>query len=51
MIVNCHQLGLDWERASLSDYLEAIDASAPADGKAPIDTEGLQRFVAAHTLQ
>lgn len=26
MIVNCGVLGLDYERASLSDYLEALSA-------------------------
>lgn len=36
MIVNCKELGLDFERASLSDYLEALDFQiAAASGDKP----------------
>lgn len=32
MIANCGQLGLDWERVSLSAYLEAQEAHNEAYG-------------------
>ena len=49
MIVNCSALGLDWERASLSAYLEAMEAhSAAAEKGASGDLSDLQRFMEAH---
>lgn len=52
MIVNCSALGLDWERASLSVYLEAMEAHGAAGAKtASGDLADLQRFMDAHTLR
>lgn len=57
MIVNCKELGLDFERASLSDYLEALDFQiAAASGDKPKavtttaeDRERLAQVMAART--
>lgn len=35
MIANCAELGLDWQQASLSDYLEAIEAHNEASSPQP----------------
>lgn len=52
MICNCHNVGLDWERASLSAYLEATQA-ASADPKDRVveASDDLRSFFKAHTLQ
>lgn len=50
VIGNCGTLGLDWERLSLSGYLEALTARSDKDGAAP-DAEAtprMKRFMAAH---
>lgn len=51
VIVNCGHMGLDWERASLSAYIEAVLASR-SDGAEekpdPTKDEGLARFFKAH---
>jgi hypothetical protein len=52
VIVNCGALGLDWERASLSAYLEAMEAhGAAAEQAAGDDLSDLQRFMEAHALR
>ena len=52
MIVNCSALGLDWERASLSAYLEAMEAhGAGAEKAAGGNLSDLQRFMEAHALR
>lgn len=54
MIANCGGMHLNWERLSLSGYLEALEAhnEAPAapgsEPRAPTDPERLLRFVEAH---
>lgn len=49
VLVNCGELGLSWERTSLSMYLEACAARDPEAPKAdPVSDEGLRRFMAAH---
>lgn len=48
MIANCGQLGLDWERVSLSGYLEALEAynEAMAPEKRAPSAEGAERLAA-----
>jgi hypothetical protein len=43
-------MGLDWERLSLSGYLEAIWASDPASAAeaGPADVSDLKAFMSAH---
>lgn len=53
MLANAGQLGLDWERLSLSGYLEALEAhnEANSGGKNTPDAsqlERLNRFNRAH---
>jgi len=46
-LANCGELGLDWERASLSMYLEAAssrDPDAKLDPDDPTDIERLRKF-------
>lgn len=47
---NCGALGLDWERLSLSGYVEAMNAGERDDGEVTItaDVSRLKRFMAAH---
>lgn len=49
VLVNCGQLGIDWERCSLSMYVEAVNAQS-ADGAKPeaADEPDLRRFMKAH---
>lgn len=50
MIANCGQLGLDYERVSLGEYAEALEAHnmASEEGdKSKPDLERLKRFKAA----
>lgn len=57
MILNCKELGLDWERASLSDFLEAMafhneQRSDEGPRRAPPsqeDRERLEAVMAART--
>ena len=44
VIRNCGLAGLDWERLSLSGYVEAMQAEDPGDGEP--DTSRLRRFMA-----
>lgn len=50
VIANCGTMGLNWERMSLSGYVEALDARAQSESDASggKDIGGLQRFMAAH---
>lgn len=49
VIANCGALGLDWERLSMSGYLEAMAArSGGQDSGAPEISPALRRFMAAH---
>lgn len=49
--MNCGALGLDWERLSLSSYLEAMTAQS-SDGKDEkpevAESPRMMRFLAAH---
>lgn len=48
MLANCGQLGLDWERLSLGEYVEALEAhNAASDPKPEADMDRLRRFKAA----
>lgn len=49
VLVNCGELGLDWERCSLSMYVEACMARDP-DAQKPqaADDPGLRKFMKAH---
>lgn len=50
VIANCGAMGLDWERLSMSGYLEAVDARSRADGGArgvPADMSDIKRFMIA----
>jgi len=52
VLADCGTLGLDWERLSLSAYMEAVEANNErneAPGKAPADVDRLGRLVAART--
>lgn len=57
VLVNCGAMGLDPATLSISGYLEALAAhNASNDPEAkragPVEvSEGLRRFMAAHTLQ
>jgi len=49
VIANCGAMGLDWERLSISGYLEAMAArSGDQDAGAPEISPALRRFMAAH---
>lgn len=49
VIANCGALGLDWERLSMSGYLEAMAArSGDQETGAPDISPALKRFMAAH---
>ena len=49
VIANCGAMGLDWERLSMSGYLEAMAArSGDQDIGAREISPALQRFMAAH---
>lgn len=48
VIANCGAMGLNWERLSLSGYIEAMNARA-ADGETEkADVSGLKKFMSAH---
>lgn len=49
VISNCGAMGLNWERLSMSGYLEAMAArSGDQDTGAPEISPALRRFMAAH---
>jgi hypothetical protein len=49
IIANCGGLGLNWERLSLSGYLETLNAKTdPGDQPSAEPTPRLKRFMAAH---
>ncbi len=54
MIVNCGTIRLDWERASLSAYQEALEAWNERDGKdkpsATPPSDDLKKFRKAHGI-
>lgn len=47
VIRNCATLGLDWERTSLSAYIEAINAGEAASEPQVSDPARLKRILAA----
>ncbi|QOV95268.1 hypothetical protein [Novosphingobium sp. ES2-1] len=52
VLVNCGEVGLDWERTSISMYLEAMsarDPEQPADKE--VETGTLSRFLSAHSSE
>jgi hypothetical protein len=51
VLANCGQLGLDWERLSLSSYLEVMHAQQSDEKGIPEASDGLKRFMQAHTVQ
>jgi hypothetical protein len=51
VIVNCGVLGLDWQTASLSDYLEALEAHGGEETSPKPITEGHRKFMKAHGLK
>ncbi|MES2903769.1 MAG: hypothetical protein V4696_06245 [Pseudomonadota bacterium] len=53
MLVNCGTMGLDPATLSLSGYLEALAAyNVDPDKPGTVEaSEGLKRFMAAHTIQ
>lgn len=48
VLASCGQLGLDWERISLSGYVEALNAGEGSDGGGGEASTGLKRFLKAH---
>jgi hypothetical protein len=50
VIANCGNMGLNWERLSLSGYVEAMNAQSDETQGKPQLSEGFKRFTAAHGL-
>lgn len=48
VIANCGAMGLDWERLSMSGYLEAMAARDPERTDNPEPSKRFLRFAAAH---
>jgi len=48
VIANCGAMGLDWERLSMSGYLEACGARDPDRSTETEPTPRFKRFATAH---
>lgn len=48
IIANCGAMGLNWERLSLSGYIEAMNARNSDGETEKADTSDLKRFMEAH---
>ncbi len=48
VIANCGAMGLDWERLSMSGYLEAMAARDPDRSEGAEPSKRFLRFAAAH---